>query len=70
MDMLMGTKTGINVATLAAAANLELIFGLNARAREATDKQWDGRYGMHNLVAYIASQNVSIFPVAGFELGE
>ena len=54
---------------LAAATNFELIFGLNSLARAATDAPWDGRYGQSELIALAASENVSRYPVAGFELG-
>ena len=57
------------VNALAAATNLEIIFGLNSRARAATDAPWDGRYGQGELVDLAAASDPLRYPVAGFELG-
>ena len=57
------------VNALAAATNLEIIFGLNSRARAATDTPWDGRYGQAELIDFAAAADPLRYPVAGFELG-
>ena len=56
------------INTFAAAAGLEILFGLNGKARAATDSPWDGRYGMAELINWTAAQPPSSFPVAGYQL--
>ena len=57
------------INAFAAAAGLEIIFGLNSRARASTDSEWDGRFGMAELINWTAAQPLSEYPVVGYELG-
>ena len=56
------------INSFAAATNLQIIFGLNSKARETTDAAWDGRYGMGELIEWTASQPLSQVPVVAYEL--
>lgn len=59
-------STWDRVNRFAAAVDFRIIFGLNSKARAATDTPWDGRFGMATLINYTASQDPLKFPVAGF----
>jgi hypothetical protein len=57
------------INTFAASAGLDVLYGLNSKARPRTDAPWDGRNGMLALINWTAAQPLSRFPVAGYELG-
>jgi hypothetical protein len=57
------------INSFAAATGLHILFGLNGRARAATDSPWDGRHGMAELINWTASQPLSQYPVVGYQVG-
>jgi len=57
------------INTFAAAAGLEIIFGLNSAARARSDTAWDGRFGMAELIRWTAKQPFAKYPVSAWELG-
>jgi hypothetical protein len=60
----------MRINAFAAKVGLKIIFGLNSKARAATNQRWDGRFGMMELINWTAAQPRAQFPVAGWELGK
>ena len=57
------------INAFAANVGLDVLYGLNSRARARTDTVWDGRFGMKELIEWTAAQPISDYPVVGYELG-
>jgi heparanase len=62
-------STWRRINKFASSTNIEIIFGLNSKAREYSNTPWDGRYGMKELIQWTHNQSFHDFPVVGYELG-
>ena len=62
-------STWRRINAFAANTNVDIVFGLNSKARASTDDPWDGRYGFADLIEWTHQQPYAKFPVIGYELG-